>query len=633
MPTTTSSDTSSSPENTVVMRSSQQSYYWFLYGILLILRVCVSPFLVGYIHPDEYFQGGQELWFGCPPTIPWEFEPHNALRSVVPPTIMTYWPLKVYSLLICQKPIEQLSGQEILVIPRLVCAILSIICVDASIWSIVVATTSNTNNMNPMKALIALASSWPAIIMLSRPFSNSLETYIFTLLLSTIIKHTAITTKQKVDRSDWKTGTKIGVLCALGLFTRFTFVFFAFPVVVYYLYDIAYGKQGQLQSKSVFQSLRSALIKLAISFLVTASIIIYFDTKHYIDNNDNSPSHSNQFHLGQDYPFVLTPWNALSYNSKVSNLSDHGLHPRWTHALVNMFILYGPLTLIAYLTMVFPSIVGKNKKSSPPQKMTSTVCQLAIVFGLGCLSLAPHQEPRFLLPLIVPLVLVAGQTIVSKLLLTIVWVIFNVILFGLYGIVHQAGVLPSLSSLDIALAEYKSPLLIYFHTYMPPTFISRRSSTSTNGVCRSGYLLEDEEGVGEVSTTKKSCDAVSEDDETTSSCTDTRIMDLKGSTFEDLQNIVSAELRCSEGDNDGTRQIPSSIFVATSPLSDTNNSDHRHHFGSSGGVECSLKGGFKCRLLQRFAPHLSTEDFPEHSGSLEAFYYDMHLAIYEITCL
>jgi GPI mannosyltransferase 4 len=44
---------------------------------------------------------------------------------------------------------------------------------------------------------------------------------------------------------------------------------------------------------------------------------------------------------------VLTPWNALAYNSRASNLAAHGLHPRVTHAAVNMPLLFGALYLIA----------------------------------------------------------------------------------------------------------------------------------------------------------------------------------------------------------------------------------------------------------------------------------------------
>jgi phosphatidylinositol glycan class Z len=36
------------------------------------------------------------------------------------------------------------------------------------------------------------------------------------------------------------------------------------------------------------------------------------------------------------------------YNVKTENLSEHGLHPRYLHLLVNMPLLFGPLALLAY---------------------------------------------------------------------------------------------------------------------------------------------------------------------------------------------------------------------------------------------------------------------------------------------
>jgi hypothetical protein len=44
----------------------------------------------------------------------------------------------------------------------------------------------------------------------------------------------------------------------------------------------------------------------------------------------------------------LAPLNALRYNSQTSNLAEHGIHPRVTHALVNLPLMFGPLALYLY---------------------------------------------------------------------------------------------------------------------------------------------------------------------------------------------------------------------------------------------------------------------------------------------
>ena len=159
---------------------------WILYGFLILLRISAAPFLPGYVHPDEFFQGGQELWLGCPPATPWEFEPENALRSVVPPMIMTMWPLKVYSYFI-DLPIEQLSGWQVWIIPRVACAIFSVLAVDHSVWTIseAIAPTAQRSGVPP--SILIMASAWPTMVLLNRPFSNAMETWVLALLLRTAL--------------------------------------------------------------------------------------------------------------------------------------------------------------------------------------------------------------------------------------------------------------------------------------------------------------------------------------------------------------------------------------------------------------------------------------------------------------
>ena len=319
-----------------VTANSTIPYSWPLYVILLFIRICVGPFLPGYVHPDEFFQGGQELWFGCPPTIPWEFEPQNALRSVVPPTIMSWIPLKIYSIASGQS-MGHLSGQEVLIVPRIACALLSILVVDWSIWRI---STKASKTLGVPIPVLFLASAWPTIVLLSRPFSNAMETYFVALLLVTVASATMSpnASSSASQMTLWNCVT-VATLCALGLFTRFTYVFFAVPIVLFYLYEM-------LQTQGLKVSC-GKVAAMALSFLTVASAIVYLDTIYYTSANPTG-----------SMSIVLTPWNALSYNSKVSNLKDHGLHPRWTHGIVNMFLLYGPMTLVAYLFLEVSSLKG-----------------------------------------------------------------------------------------------------------------------------------------------------------------------------------------------------------------------------------------------------------------------------------
>ena len=157
--------------------SNQQNIMSITLFLFYILRLytCILP---GYIHPDEYFQGGQELWFstnnnnntnigtminnvsqksiftsnnnnnncnGDETTLIWEYKAKNAIRSIIPPYIMTLFPLKIYNYVTNNitshkssiSIVPSLTGYEILVIPRLFLHILSFISFDVCLWEIV----------------------------------------------------------------------------------------------------------------------------------------------------------------------------------------------------------------------------------------------------------------------------------------------------------------------------------------------------------------------------------------------------------------------------------------------------------------------------------------------------------------
>lgn len=124
------------------------------------------------------------------------------------------------------------------------------------------------------------------------------------------------------------------------------------------------------------------------------------------------------------------------YNMNTENLSLHGLHSRYLHALVNMPLLYGPLYIYCCYLILHSihqhfnsanTATSSNKqhpkskkqsKSTPVQKnddeMYRRIVIGSVVSSVLLLSMAPHQEARFLLPLLMPLVLIAVDA-VSKL--------------------------------------------------------------------------------------------------------------------------------------------------------------------------------------------------------------------------
>jgi len=127
------------------------------------------------------------------------------------------------------------------------------------------------------------------------------------------------------------------------------------------------------------------LILPCVSFLLGASVSVAVDTYYF----SPSPSLSN---------VVITPWSNFQYNVNALNLAEHGLHPFWTHIVVNLPCLLGPALFI-------PSISSQSLLTSLKQ-LFQDISFLCSVSGLILLSLRPHQEFRFLLP-IIPLLLVS----------------------------------------------------------------------------------------------------------------------------------------------------------------------------------------------------------------------------------
>lgn len=540
-----------------------------LYAILVAFRF-IASLQKGYIHPDEFFQGGQELFFGCPPprlsptfqfsqdqdgkrqypgattyipldsssygyktpignipmdgiTATWEFQAENALRSIIPPTIMTILPLKIYSMILSIRLGGQdqdvndadsyncyhsesvwawadcFSGWEILVIPRLFMAFLSILMIDIPIWYIANVSAGTDRGKRSGKGMIVqmrrwkdqnlpvelmlFASSWATIGFLNRPFSNSLETMCLALLCMVVVYDIDMQNNHSFHMKWIGIPFIMGIIGSLGLFTRFTYAIFALPVVLAMMvqrYRALRGGSRWGRTKVVLIT----IIMVGISFLLTSVAFVYHDSVFYACHGQQEGVGTIDMMSLKDAlkNVYLTPWNAFRYNSSVGNLSDHGLHPRITHLLVNFPMLYGPLAII-FIIFPFGIATRKGEVQSEEGRHIHAMLRTVLVFGIAVLSCAPHQEPRFLLPLIVPLFLVAGGNLCTvskwKTYLIWVWVVFNLLLMAFFCGCHQSAVVPSLlaSSAITSKSSQRPSAILYYQTYMPPSFLTRNPAT------------------------------------------------------------------------------------------------------------------------------------------------------------
>jgi len=368
---------------------------------------------------------------------------------------------------------------------------------------------------------------------------------------------------------------------------------------------------------------------------------------------------------------------------------------------------------------------GNNSRSSGKIEFAiDRVCTLIVIFGLSILSMAPHQEPRFLLPLVVPLVVLHGWDVIFfftsnfcssvewddsggdrpdqrstyrgrlfHVLHVLIWVIFNFLLLIFFGLWHQSGVVPSLllmeniigkeieqkqkqahrqcqpyteethpaSSCDTndndlfavvseeTVAEKYPQAILYYHTYMPPTFLSRPyHHPAVHETTLSSFQYEHYYP----------------------------IIDLKGSDKENLLDMLSTYLPCSKCGKDREKDLKmldgntdSSAFnsdditdktggyvyivappvtllgdtltkIANSNIKEKGEHDDQQTVGSSNqkeylsDIHCSFfeKQNYSCRQVWTHHAHISTEDMPHWKGSLANFWHGMELSYYEIAC-
>ncbi|XP_028397653.1 GPI mannosyltransferase 4-like isoform X2 [Dendronephthya gigantea] len=286
------------------------------------------------------------------------------------------------------------------------------------------------------------------------------------LLINPRDKQVSVSNEDKQHEMPSSICILVGSLTSLGFFCRQTFLVFALVPYFGFLID-----QVKRQQSYVVKTV-AKLILMALGFLITSMVFILLDSWY--------------FGYLQEGNLVVTPMNFIKYNAFHSHA--HGYHPFFTHFLVNIPLLFGPMAFLLYLelgTLIW-KFGGENQNEQTRshvsyKKFHDVLLVLSISVPIFILSLVPHQEPRFLMPVFIPMVLlfsskIAGPKNSPSLLLS--WSIWNVIGCIFFGILHQAGIVPSLYHLHKSInekvhvsAESYCHHVVYFHTYMPPTHL------------------------------------------------------------------------------------------------------------------------------------------------------------------
>lgn len=238
---------------------------------------------------------------------------------------------------------------------------------------------------------------------------------------------------------------------------------------------------------------------------------------------------------------------------------------------------------------------------------------LAFIVPVALLSLFQHQEPRFLIPVIVPLVYLYGPTILPEAddvlvevpkmqlvqpktkkptyILLKVWFVINVLLTIFYGFVHQGGVYKATEYLsqDLNLTPLTTEYhIVTSHIYsIPQSFLLQRASNKLYKKGKSQYSV-------------------------------TRRVFLYEEGSRDINLILKKLQTITEANNDrfeGNAERFKVFLLISSSLEDR--------------LKYLIKKQFlNFYLVETFYPHLSMEAFPDFGD----YCLDITAAFYERNC-
>lgn len=470
-----------------------------IYLSLLAVRCCSALYGHGYIHPDEWMQSGEPYFGLSTPGVdadtPWEWQPDKALRSLS--TLVIQYAAVEPMIKIVKVLHGSLAGRSLFHIQR-INMLLWTLALDISVVSVLPHRTARY-----VHYLFGISTA--ATTFLIRPFSNSHEAHLLAFcLLHASIFFRSPTWYTRGSMTGWHWAIPLALMAVDGFFTRFTFAIFALPLAVLVLYRHAQAAIGG-HGCTAFRSLSTALAAAAVFF----GLRIESETNFY---TRSAKAFGMQVADLAGTGWVVPPINALLYNVKTENVAQHGLHPRWLHAVVNLPMMIGVANCVVIVIygwhfvrdQLRPSSIseapsttaveqdGQERKEVEPAidvaasdiatasnqpdrssvehhepyvdiERTIVGLSLSIVMSsLVILSISPHQEPRFLLALAFPSTVIMAYALQHPYFalrprfvrtLCILHVAQHLIQLLLFSFLHQAALLPTLFSIDTAFSR------------------------------------------------------------------------------------------------------------------------------------------------------------------------------------
>lgn len=395
-----------------------QSRFWDLYKVLIVLRLIVS-LQPSYLHPDEFFQTSEIAVsdaFGWPSIRTWEFELPHPIRSIIPIWLFQLPVLSHIYFFSADSPAIAFYAVRI----------------QQWAWSLILDLIIYTTTKSQVNLLL-FASSYSTLVYQTHTLSNAWESV---LVLVTLYA------SQTLEGS-----LAMGLLTGLGFFTRPSFLFFLIP------YGISRCLKSFVRDEKTQKMVPNDL-EINLNGLIAITLTTTIGLGTYIDTFYHSGYWLGVFSWDRA---IFTPLNNIWYNADAKNLATHGIHPRYQH-LLNLGILLGPGVLLA------SRVQWKGKFAA------------AMVSGLCCLLLIPHQEPRFLAPVVCLFFtsLKFSKTQCPTRLFWSAWFLFNFLGIIGYGVLHQCGVIPA--SLWVS-KTYPNASVTYNNCYPSPQFLVGPNAT------------------------------------------------------------------------------------------------------------------------------------------------------------
>uniref|UniRef100_A0A0X3P8Q1 Mannosyltransferase n=1 Tax=Schistocephalus solidus TaxID=70667 RepID=A0A0X3P8Q1_SCHSO len=443
--------------STISRRSAASSWYnsWTVYIVLAAYRITSAVNLhPGYLHPDELFQSVEIAASVSYPNVctfkTWEFQtsgpgPVRSYASIWP---LFKIPIELTRTFLPAPLNDTYTSKElvrrILLPMRIFTLFLSFIIDLFILWlSRKISASSPLCHRPPLALLLFSSMAYGGLVWGSRTLSNVWEE-IFVCIFCLLSQ-------------------QVGILSLLleacvfvwASFIRPSFALFVFPFAILQLYNFI-RSSNHLRIFCVHIPLSAA------AAVLVGLMLVYLDTQHFAP-------HAN---ISQPTSWVVTPLRFLRYNSAKEKLAEHGLHPWYAYFFIHWPLMVTPPVMVAAFWPHF-------RQKAPTLKYA---CWTSLILATTVFSIIPHKEGRFLLPLL-PIALVLGAQNMESyfadgkhsrwfLLLAIQWCAVQALLTIFWDFLHQAGLIPLLSSLESAEATISKAVdvTIFYKTYMPPRF-------------------------------------------------------------------------------------------------------------------------------------------------------------------